>query len=329
MTGKTIKILKVEKVFDDDNHDAFTDICRFNNRFFLTFRSCPDGHGVHPTSKIVVLTSDDGEDWKTVFTFSVRHRDTRDPHFLVFRKRLFVYTGCWAVPPEGAGLDMNQHMGFCAYSDDGYRWHGPLPLEGTHGHYIWRASSHGSVAYLCGRRRRLYDPSLPGESGPDSIEAALLKSQDGLVWSFNSLMLPSYGDETAFLFENDGTFIGIARGAGGRNARLCKASPPYNTWLRTDLGRNIGGPMIARWGDRYLVGGRDTTQPNRPLTRLFWLVDDRLVQAATLPSGGDNSYPGFVPLDEETALLSYYSTHESPERGYGATSIYLAWLRAR
>ena len=31
-------------------------------------------------------------------------------------------------------------------------------------------------------------------------------------------------------------------------------------------------------------------------TSLYWLINDRLVEFAELPSGGDNSYPGLVEL---------------------------------
>ncbi len=42
----------------------------------------------------------------------------------------------------------------------------------------------------------------------------------------------------------------------------------------------------------------------------------------TLPSGGDNSYPGFVvDAGKRTAYVSYYSSHE------GKAAIYLATLR--
>jgi len=329
MSLQGIRVTRVRKVFDDGNHDAFTDLCRFRNRLFLAFRSCPDGHGVHSTSRIVVLSSTDGEEWEQSFEFSVPGRDTRDPHFLVFKGRIFVYTGCWAVPSDGAELDLNQHMGFCAYSSDGRLWSGPVPLEGTHGHYIWRAACYCSNAYLCGRRRRNFKLLSPGESDPESIEAALLVSQDGLVWKFNSLITPRYGDETALLFDQDGTLVCIARGSGGNPASLCRSKPPYEEWSRVYLDRNLGGPLIAMWGDRYIIGGRDTTDPASPKTKLFWLQGDRLKEAAVLPSAGDNSYPGFVAVDEENALLSYYSTHEDIGRGPGATSIYLATLRAR
>ena len=47
---------------------------------------------------------------------------------------------------------------------------------------------------------------------------------------------------------------------------------------------------------------------------------DRYTPELTLPSAGDNSYPGLV-WNDGTLWMSYYSTHE------GKTSIYLARVR--
>ena len=67
--------------------------------------------------------------------------------------------------------------------------------------------------------------------------------------------------------------------------------------------------MLARWGDLYLVGGRRLLG-TEGRTVLWWLENDKTVEAAELPSGGDNSYPGFVSLSETRALVSWYSSHE-------------------
>ena len=90
-----VRVSNVRMAFDNAEHNAFTDLCRFEGRYYLTFRSCPDGHGVNPTSSIIVLTSEDTQSWRQVHRFSVRERDVRDPHFLLFQGKLFVYTGTW------------------------------------------------------------------------------------------------------------------------------------------------------------------------------------------------------------------------------------------
>ncbi len=111
----------------------------------------------------------------------------------------------------------------------------------------------------------------------------------------------------------------------GRTHNCSTARPPYTTWERKELDRTIDGPLLARWGDRYIVGGRRSTSAG-PKTSLCWLAGDGLVDLAELPSGGDNSYPGFVELSQDRALVSYYSSHERDASGRAITAIYLAEL---
>jgi hypothetical protein len=116
---------------------------------------------VFNTASVIVLRSaDEGATWQPVHRFSVKDRDTRDPHFLVFKDRLFVYTGTWWSGPgkiEPKEYDMNKMLGFAVSSVDGTKWSEPTMLEGTFGHYIWRAATHGGKAYLCGRRKAGFD----------------------------------------------------------------------------------------------------------------------------------------------------------------------------
>jgi len=323
-----VVVSSVRRVFHNGEHNAFTDLCRFRGQLYLTFRSCPDGHMVHSTSSIIVLRShDEGANWEQVNRFSVKNRDTRDPHFLVFRDRLFVYTGTWY---SGQGTlkredyDLNKHLGFAAWSDNGTNWNGPVLLEGTFGHYIWRAASFGGKAYLCARRKPGFEIGPRGEG--EKIQSLMLESDDGLVWRKRAFFQETAGDETAFLFQKDGAVLAVMRHGGGKNAQLLRAKPPYTRWERRDLGRPIGGPLLAKWGDRFIVGGRNTTADKGPKTCLYWLIGDELKEFAELPSGGDNSYPGFVELSPTRALVSYYSSHERDASGKVITAIYLAEL---
>lgn len=93
-----------------------------------------------------------------------------------------------------------------------------------------------------------------------------------------------------------------------------------------DLPGYIGGPLLARWGDRLVVGGRKNVPDVGPKTAMYWLVGDELVEFAELPSGGDNSYPGFLALDDGHAVMSWYSSHERDAAGEPITAIYMADL---
>jgi hypothetical protein len=130
----------------------------------------------------------------------------RDPHLLVFDQKLFVYSGAWLVDPaDPRSMDMNDHLGFCAWSEDGVNWHGPRMLEGTHGFYIWRAAAHGDMAYLNGRRVHNYASIPDSATQAEQTESWLLQSRDGFNWLPAGLIQPHFGDETALLFEADGS----------------------------------------------------------------------------------------------------------------------------
>lgn len=321
-----VKVTNIRRVFHNGEHNAFTDLVRFNGQYYLTFRSCPDGHMVHPTASIIIMVSDDLKDWKQVHRFSVKERDTRDPHFLVFKEKLFVYTGTWysgTTTLKREDYTLNKHLGYAAWSADGKTWNSPVMLEGTYGHYIWRAETFGDKAYLCGRRMKEF--TQQNRSDRSLIESAMLESDDGLVWRTRALFQETYGDETTFRFEADGSVIAIGRRGGG-NAQLCKSKPPYTEWERSDLDRYIGGPLLARWGKHYVVGGRRNVKGVGAKTSMCWFVDGKLHEFAQLPSGGDNSYPGFLQLSPTRAAMSWYSSHEKDASGKSITAIYMADL---
>jgi len=83
--------------------------------------------------------------------------------------------------------------------------------------------------------------------------------------------------------------------------------------------------LLVRWSDRYVVGGRRSTDGG-PKTSLCWFDGDTLHEFASLPSGGDNSYPGFIELSPTRAVVSWYSSHEQDASGKPITAIYLADL---
>jgi hypothetical protein len=324
----SVKVLDVRRAFHNGEHNAFTDLWRFGDHIYMCFRSCPDGHMVHPSASIIVVRSRDGKEWQQVHRFQVPRRDTRDPHFLVFRGKLFVYTGTWysgdkTIPQTE--YELNDHLGFAVQTVDGVSWDGPFMMEGTFGHYVWRAAAHGDRAYLCGRRKPGFEIGPRGE--PPNIESVMLESDDGLIWRKRALFQETLGDETAFLFESDGAVVAVGRHGTGKEAQLLDAAPPYNNWSRQNLNFSVGGPLIVKWGEQYLVGGRKTTLDRGPKTTLWWLTGNRLQECAELPSAGDNSYPGFVQLDKDRALISYYSSHENDAAGNPITAIYLAEIQ--
>lgn len=322
-----VTVTNIRRVFHNGEHNAFTDLVRFKGALYLCFRSCPDGHMVFNTASAIVLRStDEGASWSQVHRFSVKDRDTRDPHFLVFKDQLFVYTGTWWTGPgllDRKDYDMNKQLGYVVTSADGTTWSEPMIAEGTFGHYIWRAATHGGKAYLCGRRKANFAVEVMGERGHN--QSILLESNDGIIFRHRAYFQETGGNETAFFFEPDGSLLALDRNGSG-NSMLCSSKPPYTEWNRRPLDRFVGGPLLVKWGEHILIAGRHATKANGPKTSLGWLVDDKFQEFAELPSGGDNSYPGFVELSSSKALISWYSSHEKDESGKTITAIYMAEL---
>lgn len=320
-----VRVSNVRRAFHNGEHNAFTDLCQFQDRYYLTFRSCPQGHMVHPTSSILVLVSVDLKNWEQVHRFNVPLRDTRDPHFLVFQEKLFIYTGTWYCGDSSPKTyDMNQQLGYAVWSEDGNKWSPPQMLEGTYGHYIWRAATHDGKAYLCGRRKFDFQED-DGKRNREETVSSMLESDDGINWRTNSYFQTEWGNETAFLFEEDGSVIAVAR-KDSTPAQLCKSKSPYKEWSRESLSHFIGGPLLTKWNGNHLVGGRKSLSGKQPVTALYWLVNDELQEIAELPSAGDNSYPGFIEVSPNKGVVSWYSSHEKDEQGKTITAIYLADL---
>jgi hypothetical protein len=70
---------------------------------------------------------------------------------------------------------------------------------------------------------------------------------------------------------------------------------------------------------QLMAAGRDY-RPEGAKTAIGPIVDGKWEIAATLPSGGDTSYPGMF-WEQGEWWLSYYSSHE------GKSAIYLARIR--
>ena len=117
--------------------------------------------------------------------------------------------------------------------------------------------------------------------------------------------------------------MALVRDGAKKRARVCRSAPPWKAWTSAYLERNVGGPLLARWGGPLPRGGTQEHGGTPRRLRYGGCTGRALHEAAELPSAGDSSYPGFVALSEERGLLSYYSSHE------GSTAVYLAELSLR
>ena len=315
-----VSITNVRRLTNDLNHNAFTDLIWFRGHIYLTYRSCPDGHSVFDTSSIVVKRSADGTEWETVNNFSVSGRDVRDPHLVVFKDKLYLYTGTWYCGPHKPKIrNMNQMLGYGTSTLDGKTWSEPFPLEGTYGNYVWKAHSWDGRVYLCARRRKEYQEVTDYAEHTPIVQSRLLTSTDGKRFVDYLTVQTEYGDEFDFIQDKDGGITFLARQGGRRNALLLTANSSRNKVSSQPLGRYLGGPLLFDFMRWRLVAGRNIND-GQPQLVVSVLAAGKLHDLVTLPSGGDCSYPGMVALCPGCILVSWYSSHE------GSTEIYTAKL---
>ena len=300
--SQAARVVEVRKIWDEGEHNAFTDLVRFGGRWYCAFRE-GKGH-VSDDGAIRIIASDDTHEWESVALLTHATGEMRDPKLSITPDgRLMLLAASAKHPPEA----MRQPLVW--FSGDGRQW-GDAAVVGERNYWLWRATWHGDTCYGVG-----YHISR------DEPRTRLYRSSDGAHFEtlVPALVDDSYTNESSLMFLPDGQALCISRRDGSPNtALLGTAAAPYSEWSWRDLGVRLGGPAWLRLPDgRIVVAGR--LYDGQVRTSLLWLDPQagRLEEFLTFPSGGDTSYPGLV-LHEGELWMSYYSSHE------GKTSIYLA-----
>lgn len=313
-----VEILEVRKIWDEGAHNAFTDLIRWNNRWWCTFRE-GDGH-VGGDGAIRVLTSADGAKWESAASLTEKGIDLRDPKLTVMPSgRLML--NCGGSVYEGRTLKGKQSR--VLFSSDGRTWTAPQRIL-SEGEWLWRVTWYDGVAYGAA-----YHATTPSSvPGPEWF-LAIYRSTDGVKWErVKQMEVTGRPNETTLRFQPNGDMIAmVRREAGDRMGHIGYASPPYATWTWKECNHRFGGQNLIRLPDgTWIAGTRDYTNVKAGSTSGSRTIlaelstDGRLTPLVTFPSDGDTSYPGLVWHDGALAV-SYYSSHE------GKSAIYFARVK--
>jgi hypothetical protein len=304
--GGEPKLFSVKKIWDRGEHNAFTDLIRFKDRWYCVFREGKDH--VSPDGRVQVLTSHDGDEWDSAGVLSMPAADLRDPKLAIAPDgKLMLFAASVRQTKEG-----KLHQTMAWRSTDGKDWSEAAEI-GEPNFWLWRVTWHKDKAYGIGYGTR-----------GDNQFVRLYQSRDGRKFEtlVPSLYAEGYPNESSLLFLDDDTcYCFLRRDGRPNNSLVGVAKPPYTEWRWKDLGQRIGGPHMIRLPDGRMVAAVRLIEGG-VRTSLCWLDRDKgtLDEFLKLPSGGDTSYAGLAWQDE-LLWVSYYSSHE------GKTSIYLAKVR--
>src|SRR5690606_928201 len=149
--AQVITDYNVKKIWDQGDHNAFTDLILYKDKFYCTFR---EGSGHVPGSEDVygtvrILSSINGESWESVAHLETEGIDLRDPKFSITPDdRLMVIIG-------GSDYDKHKLNGrnpYVSFSSDGKNFTDPRPIvidsEIFSGFdWVWRVTWHDGVGY--------------------------------------------------------------------------------------------------------------------------------------------------------------------------------------
>ncbi len=310
----------VKKIWDKAPHNAFTDLIRFEGKFYCTFREA-NSHAIRTNTtdfgRIRVLISIDGEDWQSFALIEKKGYDLRDPSWSI------TSTGKLMLLMAGSLYDGIKiacvHCQVSFFDQTKNSFSDPKPIKydkkiNSDLNWLWR------VTWFKGKA---YGVVYQFDKGISQAEIYLVESKDGVHYSLvTPLEVEGNPSETAINITPEGKLALLVRRDGKNEDGLYgESNYPFKKWNWVHTGYRIGGPrFIFGPGGEMLIGTRTFSKKGDWLTGL--LVSDstgRFRQIFEFPSKGDCSYPGML-IYNEILYFSYYSSHQ------GKPSIYMATI---
>lgn len=301
------------KIWSEAPHSAFTDLIRFNNAFYSTFREGTT-HVKGWDGKARVIKSTDGKNWTSVALLKMDGRDVRDPKIsLTPDNRLMVLMD---VEANDSGK-VNSRKPYVSFSDkSGDHFSEPKestvdPKASSWSNWVWRVTWYNGTGYAIN-----YQPA----------GVFLVKTTDGLKFDYVSkIEVDGYPNESTVRFDKTGKiYVMIRREEKDKMGVLATSAAPYQEWTINYMNQRLGGPNFIFLNDSTLcIGSRlypssEAGGVSKHMAAVFLSdLKGKVYKIVQVPSGGDCSYPGLV-IHKGLLWYSYYSSHE------GKTSIYMA-----
>ena len=310
--------VSVQRIWDKD-YSAFPSLETFKGAYYVSFREGEshifDSKG-EASGKVRILRSTDGETWEPVALLGKDGFDLRDPHLSVTPDgRLMILMG-GSIYRDQKLTGKIPHVSF---SSDGKTFSDPEPVvyepnPAATTEWFWRLTWNGDTGYT---------------ASYGSGKLLLLKTKDGIHYSLvTQLGIDGAPNETTLRFLPDGRMLLLARRETSDKFGCWGVSrPPYTDWDFKLIGFRIGGPDFLTLEDGTVIaGGRAYLEKANRMRLWKGDLDGRFEVRYTLPSGGDNSYPGLLKVGDELWVV-YYSSHElTTEDGTKRAGIYFAKL---
>ena len=309
------------------NANNALDLVEYKGQYFFAFRTGPSSFS-SGTTRLIVLTSPDLRQWVKETEFQMPGSNLREPRFLVFKDKLFLYF----FKGDSNPLSFQAQSSYAVERLTPGAWSAPQAIYKP-GYVAWRAKARGDTAYLSvydGKGLYAFWRDRPGE-------VRLLKSLDGYAWepiSEKPQVVEPGAEEADFEFDEQGNLVAVVR-LEMSGSLICTApSNDIANWTTTYTPYKYDGSLLfRRGGNFYLTSRRNVAGAFNqgmdalplPLKRCWALFRysqtgkrttlfrvDPLARNVTalldLPSCGDTAYAAITPIDNRSYCLLYCST---------------------
>tara|TARA_R110000822_G_scaffold168554_2_gene308611 strand:+ start:16069 stop:17118 length:1050 start_codon:yes stop_codon:yes gene_type:complete len=319
-----IDSINVIKIYDTGEYASFTDLLRFNNAFYCSFRVGAKHAGYEDYGKVRIIKSTDGINWKSIALMELNNLDLRDPKLSVTPDgRIMVILAGAVFDKDNQVKDLYPMVSFSNHNGvkfDNPRKVGLDPAIQPSKDWLWRVTWYDNIGYGINYQLKTNNKDR-SKLDKDAWLLYLLKTNNGKSFEKVSQLEVDYlpNESTIRFDKHKNMYVLVRRESGDKMGVLAKSSYPYTDWNYTDLDFRLGGPNFLFLNDNELVIGTRKYGEKNSTNLLVTNLDGKVLKEVGLPSGGDTSYPGMVIFDK-TLWVSFYSTHE------GKPNIYLAQL---
>jgi hypothetical protein len=334
------------------------DVQWHDGRLFFAFRTGPN-HFASGDTVMYVVSTQDFATWRYETEVALG-TDVREPQFLSLDGRLLFYFAVLGDSPLSFTPMGSRIMEFIGPG----QWTEPA-LVFQDDFLPWRIKDYDGTVYVAGYLggEAAYDPEA------DPIRVQVLTTSNGTDWTpafgGDGTVLEGGSSETDFVFQDDGSLIGVSRNEAGDELgygmKICKApAGALADWECVADPRKYDSPLLFRHGSTiYLIGRRNVSdtgwydlmqsdQANadtywdyqldywmKPKRCALWTVDPQSLQVEhvlDLPSRGDTCFPELLSVSETQYLVfNYTSPLDGPDLSWqdgqiGNTLIYYTVL---
>jgi hypothetical protein len=235
-------LISTRKIWDKAPHNAFTDLAYWNDQFVCAFRE--GRKHVSTDGKIRVLTSPDGDEWRSSALIALDGYDLRDAGLSIDHLGRLMLIG--GAAPRQNDNEAAPTGTFVAFSSDTREWSRPRIVVEP-GRWLWRVTWQNYKGTNVANAA--FGVSYAAQQGHPFT--ALLASNNRVVFHevVPKLFGEGYPTEAVLRFDDQQTMYCLQRRDGDpphNSAFLGVSKPPYTDWQWHDLGIFFGGPNFIQ-----------------------------------------------------------------------------------